>query len=69
MSLRCHKPFESTRKAIEENRDIDSTVSLYGTDEQRILVGDTDEGAVYKARIQELKDLLATYRAGIIKEG
>lgn len=68
LSLRCHKPFETTQKAISENRDILSTVSIFETNEDRILIADTDEGATYRTRIEDLQALLAAFRAGIIKE-
>lgn len=68
LSLRCHEPFESAQAAIRNNRDILSTVSIFETSEDRILIADTDEGAGYSARIRDLNALLCAYRAGIIKE-
>ena len=68
LSLRSHEPFESTQKAIRENRDILSTVSIFETSAERILIEDTDEGARYQARIRDLEALLDAYRAGLIQE-
>lgn len=69
LSLRAHEPFETTQKAITENRDIVSTVDIFETVQMRLLVGDTDEGRKLKTQIADLKLLLAAYRQGLIKEG
>lgn len=69
LSLRAHEPFETTQKAITENRDIVSTVDIFETVQMRLLVGDTDEGCKLKTQIADLKLLLAAYRQGLIKEG
>ncbi|MEG0804135.1 MAG: fructose-bisphosphatase class III, partial [Pygmaiobacter sp.] len=68
LSLRAHEPFESTAKAISENRDIVSTVDIFETAKTRILVGDTDEGKKLIAQISDLKMLLCAYELGLIKE-
>lgn len=69
LSLRAHEPFETTQKAITENRDIVSTVDIFETVKLRLLVGDTDEGRKLQTQIADLKLLLAAYRQGLIKEG
>lgn len=69
LSLRAHEPFETTQKAISENRDIVSTVDIFETVQMRLLVGDTDEGRKLQGQIADLKLLLAAYRQGLIKEG
>ncbi|MEG0803573.1 MAG: fructose-1,6-bisphosphatase [Pygmaiobacter sp.] len=69
LSLRSHEPFESVQKAISENRDILSTVAIFETNQNRTLIADTDEGKIYRRQIDDLKRLLAAYRAGSIKEG
>ena len=68
MSLRVHEPFESTEKAIRENRDILSSVDVFETTERRILVGDTDEGRKLASNVRDLKLLVAAYKAGLVKE-
>ena len=35
---------------------------------QRMLVKDTDKGKVLRKQIDELKQLLAAYRLGVVKE-
>lgn len=68
LSLRAHEPFESTQKAINENRDIVSTVDIFETAKERLLVGDTDNGKLLESQIADLKLLLEAYRTGLIQE-
>lgn len=68
MSLRVHEPFETVEKAIQDNKDIISSVDVFETTEKRMLVGDTDEGKRLKADIEDLKLLVAAYKLGILKE-
>lgn len=68
LSLRSHGPFESTQKAISENLDILSTTDMFEPSGKRVYVADTDEGAGMKERIADLKQLLAAYADGSIKE-
>lgn len=66
--LAAHQPFESTQKAIEEEKDIDSRTEILQRDSVRIRVRDTDLGREIQQRIEELKALLDAYRAGLIRE-
>ena len=68
LSLRVHEPFENVETAIRENRDILSRVDVFETMEQRILVGDTDEGQKLAANVNDLKLLVAAYQLGLVKE-
>ena len=63
-----HEPFESRQKAIEEGLDIKSNSFLVEFNSQRMLVKDTDKGKVLRKQIDELKQLLAAYRLGVVKE-
>ena len=63
-----HEPFESRQKAIEEGLDIKSNSFLVEFNSQRLLVKDTDQGKVLRKQIDELKQLLAAYRLGVVKE-
>lgn len=63
-----HDPFESTQKAIEEEKDIHSTTMVLEKEVERKRVKDTDEGIVMKAKIKDLEMLLDAYRLGLIKE-
>ena len=62
MRIKAHQPFESVEKVLEENKDIESTSTMFETEAERIMVGDTDEGKEIKEEIQMLKKLLEVYR-------
>lgn len=66
--LVSHEPFETTQKAIEEEKDIHSTTVVVETEVQRKRVGDTDIGAELKLSISDLEKLIDAYRKGRIKE-
>jgi fructose-1,6-bisphosphatase-3 len=66
--LASHNPFESTQKAIEEERDIHSKTEILETNYARIRVKDTDLGRDIQRQIEELQLLLRAYRVGLIKE-
>lgn len=68
LQLVQHEPFESRQKAIEEGLDIKSNSFLVEFNSQRMLVKDTDKGKELIRQIKELKQLLAAYRLGFIKE-
>jgi fructose-1,6-bisphosphatase-3 len=68
LMLAAHEPFESKKKAIEEERDIVSDLRILETSSQRILVGDTDIGIHLRKEIKDLEELLYAYRKGYIKE-
>lgn len=63
-----HDPFESTQKAVEEEKDIHSTRRIIEKELKRKRVGDTDDGAELKENIKDLEMLLNAYRTGLIKE-
>ena len=62
MRIKAHQPFESVEKVLEENKDIESTSTMFETEADRIMVGDTDEGKEIKEEIEMLKKLLEAYR-------
>lgn len=66
--LASHEPFESTVKAIEEEKDILSTNVVLEQVFVRKKVGDTDIGVELKNQIHDLTMLLTAYRKGLIKE-
>lgn len=66
--LASHDPFESTQKAIEEEKDIHSTTIVLEKEVERKRVGDTDIGEQLKEQIKDLQMLLDAYRVGLIKE-
>ena len=66
--LVSHEPFESTQKAIKEEKDILSSTVVLEQTVVRKRVGDTDIGCGLKLQIKDLEMLLAAYRKGLIKE-
>ncbi|WP_163195760.1 fructose-1,6-bisphosphatase [Clostridium thermarum] len=68
LMLASHEPFESTIKAIEEEKDILSTNVILEQVFVRKTVGDTDIGAELRNQIKDLTMLLTAYRNGLIKE-
>lgn len=66
MRIKAHQPFESVEKALEENKDIESTSRMFETEPARMLVGDTDAGKELKEDIEMLTQLLDEYRKGRI---
>lgn len=69
MRLKAHQPFESIEKALEENKDIESTSNLFETQVDRVMVKDTDKGKVILETISDLELLLLAYRRGLITVG
>ena len=63
-----HKPFDGTRKAINNNHDISSTSVVSEKASTRIRVGQTDKGQEILSNIKDLEILLSAYRNGFIKE-
>ncbi len=68
MILAAHEPFESKEKAIQDNIDIISKLTVLENRNIRILVADTDIGTQLKKDIYDLELLLYAYEKGIIKE-
>ena len=66
--LVTHKPFVSTKEAIEKDKDIFSSQQILEQNTVRKKVGDTDIGDVIKKQIKELEMLLYAYREGLITE-
>lgn len=66
--LASHAPFESQQAAIEEGIDMQTETEILERNRIRIRVKDTDEGRLIQQRIHSLKELLAAYRTGLIKE-
>lgn len=68
MNLVSHEPFESTKKAIIEEKDIVSTVMVLESVTSRRRVADTDTGFELKSQVEDLLQLVNAYRKGYIKE-
>lgn len=63
-----HEPFTSQQDAIVREIDIKSTTQIIEMSAHRMLVADTDKGEELKSQVTDLKELLYSYRHGIIKE-
>lgn len=63
-----HAPFTSAADAIQKGTDIKSTTMIVEMSSHRMLVEDTDKGDELRTQIEDLKELLYTYRHGFIKE-
>ena len=61
LALAEHKPFDPARESTP-------TVHIVETMKKRIMVGDTDKGAELAEQIRDLKELIAAYRNGSLKE-
>ncbi|MBE9466733.1 MAG: fructose-1,6-bisphosphatase [Bacteroidetes bacterium] len=66
--LVTHKPFVSTKEAIEKDKDVFSSQKILEQNAIRKKVGDTDIGIEIKQQIKELEKLLYAYREGLINE-
>jgi fructose-1,6-bisphosphatase-3 len=68
MRIKSHKPFESVKKVLEQNVDIDSVTEQVELEPQRVMIGDTDNGKKIKEKIRDLNSLLFAYRNGLLQE-
>ena len=68
ITFKAHTPFESCEKAVAENVDINSDVTLVEKFDERRLVADTDNGIKIRTTIKELEALLHAYVTGTIAE-
>lgn len=66
--LAMNQPFESKAKAIEDGLDIISQTILKENIVNRKRVADTDIGIKLKEEIEDLKQLLISYKEGVLKE-
>ncbi|MBQ0019192.1 MAG: fructose-1,6-bisphosphatase [Bacteroidales bacterium] len=62
-----HEPFTSTKEAVKNGTDIQSSKQIVEMTGKRIMVRDTDKGKILGEQIKELQELLYAYRHGIIK--
>ena len=69
MRIKAHHPFESVKKALQENKDIASESQIVETEKTRVLVKDTDVGKKIMAYISDLEELMQEYRNGTIEPG
>ncbi len=68
MHLASHEPFETKQIAIEQEKDILSTITIVEKTKSRQRVRETDIGAELQSQIDDLVQLMEAYRNGTIKE-
>lgn len=68
MHLASHEPFTSTQNAIEEEKDILSTITIVERTKRRQIISETDIGSELQGQINDLRQLLEAYRNGLVKE-
>ncbi len=61
LALAEHKPFDPKKESTPK-------VSIVEKTKKRVMVADTDRGVELRSRIEDLKELVAAYRRGDIKE-
>ena len=66
LRLIAHESFGGIQSAIQENKDILTTTTIFETTRHRLMVKDMDKGAEIQEKIDRLKMLLRAYRVGII---
>ncbi len=66
LRLKAHRPFSTISEALRENRDIRSRSEIVETEQQRMMVSDTDIGSTLQSEIDDLYRLLEMYRTGAI---
>lgn len=66
--ITAHEPFPGKETAIRDNKDILSTSMAFDRSENRIRIRETDIGRTLQQTIDDLKELLAAFRRGEIKE-
>ena len=70
MRLKAHQAFKSVDEALTRNADIASETNRFAPTEpgKRIMVSDTDTGVKIREQINDLRQLLEAYRAGVLAE-
>lgn len=58
LRIKAHQPFESVKKALLENKDIDSDSQMIETETNRVMVKDTDIGKQIREDIADLEELI-----------
>lgn len=66
LRMMSHQPFTTIEDALSANRDILSQSLTFVTYDQRRMVAATDQGSKLAERIEDLNDLLAAYRMGLV---
>jgi fructose-1,6-bisphosphatase-3 len=66
--LAAHEPFTSADEMIEEGADITPQTERIETFPRRVLIADTDTGAMLRGQLEDLRMLVEAYRRGVLVE-
>lgn len=66
--LAAHEPFQSTEEMLRTHHDATPQTQRVRTFTKRILINDTDIGAMLHGQIEDIEKLIEAYRQGILVE-
>jgi fructose-1,6-bisphosphatase-3 len=69
MSLAAHVAFTSADEMIARRQDAAPKTELIASFPQRVMIADTDTGAMIKGQLEDLRKLVVAYRSGVLVEG
>jgi fructose-1,6-bisphosphatase-3 len=69
MSLAAHTVFTSADDMIAQRQDVAPQTELIAAFPQRVLIADTDTGAMLNGQLEDLRKLVEAYRSGVLVEG
>jgi fructose-1,6-bisphosphatase-3 len=69
MSLAAHTAFTSADEMITRRQDAAPKTELIASFPQRVMIADTDTGAMIKGQLEDLRKLVEAYRSGVLVEG
>lgn len=69
MILAAHSAFTSADEMIATHQDVAPQTEQIGAFPQRVMIADTDTGALLKGQLEDLIKLVHAYRSGVLVEG
>jgi fructose-1,6-bisphosphatase-3 len=69
MVLAAHAVFTSADEMIAQRQDVAPQTELIAAFPQRVMIADTDTGAMLKGQLEDLRKLVEAYRSGVLVEG
>jgi fructose-1,6-bisphosphatase-3 len=69
MALAAHAAFTSADEMIASRKDAAPKTEQIAVFPQRVLIADTDTGAMLKGQLEDLRKLVEVYRSGVLVEG
>ena len=68
LRIKAHRPFASIADALDLNADIVFDTDRFEQEDPPLLVDSTDDGASIRSQLKDLRNLLAAYRSGELRE-